>query len=66
VFVYLAVTGARVELPAAVSVRGEGAETHFLDRNGVLVAAFRSIDVLIYSMQPIDAEQPSLGEYSGK
>ncbi len=65
-YVYLAVTGARVEIPAAVSVRTEGEETHFVDGRGVVVAAFRSTDVLIYAMEPIEAEPPHPGGFSGK
>jgi hypothetical protein len=65
-FVYLAVTGARVEIPAAITVQTEGSETHFLDSRGVVVAAFKSVDVLIYSMEPIPAEPPSPEEFSGK
>ena len=57
-FVYLAATGARVEIPAAVSVTTRGEETQFLDSNGVIVAIFRTIDVLIYAMRPIDPEPP--------
>ncbi len=62
---YLAVTGARVELPAAVSLQSVGEETQFLDSRGVVVASFRTIDVLIYSMVPIDTEPPREG-FSGK
>jgi hypothetical protein len=65
-FVYLAVTGARVEIPAAVSIRTQGDETQFLDAAGAVVAVFQSIDVLVYSMTPIETEPPSPGEYSGK
>lgn len=65
-FVYLAVTGARVEIPAAVTVHTEGEETHFLDSRGVVVAAFRSTDVLIYSMEQIETDPPHAGGFSGK
>lgn len=65
-FIYLAVTGARVELPAAISVRSEGEETHFVDSRGVVVAVFRSADVLMYSMTPIEAEPPPESSFSGK
>ena len=65
-FVYLAITGARIELPAAISVRTEGDDTHFLDSRGVIVATFRSAEVLLYSMQAIDTDPPPASEYSGK
>lgn len=66
-FVYLAVTGARVEIPSAVSVATEGEETRFLDARGVIVAAFRSLDVLMYSMQPIEPDPPPPpAEFSAK
>jgi hypothetical protein len=65
--VYLAITGARVEIPAAVSVRTEGDETHLLDSRGVVVATFRSVDVLVYSMESIDPDSPTEPlTYSGK
>jgi hypothetical protein len=65
-FVYLAFTGARIELPSAVSVASEGEATHFLDSRGVVVATFRSADVLLYSMKEIDTELPTATEFSGK
>ncbi len=65
-FVYLAFTGARIKLPGAISVKSEGEETDFLDSRGVVIATFRSADVLLYSMQPIDTEPPSSSEFSGK
>lgn len=55
-FVYLAVTGARIEVPAAITVETQGDETHFIDSRGVAVAIFQSIDVLMYSMRPIDED----------
>ncbi len=57
-FVYLAVTGARIEIPAAITVKTEKDETHFVDSRGVIVAIFRSLDVLMYSMKPIDPDMP--------
>lgn len=65
-FVYLATTGARVEIPAAVSVQTEGGETHFLDSRGVVIAIFRSTDVLMYSMKPIEPDPPPGLEFSAK
>ena len=65
-FVYLAVTGARIEIPAAVSVNTEGEETHFVDSRGVVVAIFRSTDVLMYSMQAIEPDPPSDTQFTAK
>ena len=65
-FVYLAFTGARIEIPAAISAKSEGEETHFLDSRGVIIATFRTADVLLYSMQPIQTDPPSSSEFSGK
>ena len=39
-FVYLAITGARVEVPSAITVVSEGEETRLLDSRGVIVAVF--------------------------
>ncbi|MGE0057087.1 MAG: hypothetical protein AB7P33_12460 [Dehalococcoidia bacterium] len=49
-----------------MTVHTEGEETHFLDSRGVVVAAFRSTDVLIYSMEQIETDPPHAGGFSGK
>ena len=63
-FIYLAVTGARIEIPAAITVITEGEETQFIDSRGVVVAIFRSTDLLMYSMKPIEPEPLPPTEFS--
>jgi hypothetical protein len=65
-FVYLAITGARIEIPAAVSAVMEGENMQFLDGRGVIVAILRSTDVLMYSMQPIETDPAPPAEFSAK
>jgi hypothetical protein len=65
-FIYLAITGARVEVPSAITVVSAGEETRLLDSRGVIVAVFRSTDVLMYSMRPIEPDPPAHFEFSAK
>jgi hypothetical protein len=65
-FVYLAHSGGRIELPtAAKMVESPGtSEVQFLDASGSVVAVFRREDIMLYTDEDLDAGQDEIAEAS--
>ena len=59
-FLYLALTGGTVQLPDAVAVRDSqiNGDVEFLDDGGSVVARFRRVDLLLYSMKDVRGMRP--------
>jgi hypothetical protein len=65
-FVYLAHSGGRIELPTATQmVESPGTpEVQFLDANRAVVAVFRREDIMLYTDEDLDTGQDEMAEAS--
>jgi hypothetical protein len=65
-FVYLAHSGGRIDLPTATQIAESPGtpEVQFLDASGSVVAVFRREDIMLYTDEDLDTGQDEVAEAS--